>query len=105
MLPRKCVLGVIPPRDVVLDSHSTCPMKKINNQSIEHTFSTRISTHIKMLYYMKSTRKSYKILMPRENVGNARTLTLSIAFRQVDWPILLAKSCPNKRKTTVLAGN
>ena len=45
------------------------------------------------------------ILMPRENVGNARTLTLSIAFRQAHWPIPLAKSCPNKRKTTVLAGN
>ena len=48
MLFGKCVLGVIPPRDVVLESHSTCPMKEINNQSIQHTFSTRISTCIEI---------------------------------------------------------
>ena len=60
---------------------------------------------IAKLYYMTGTSKSYKILMPRENVGNARTLTLSIAFCQVHWPIPLAKSCPNKQKTIVLASN
>ena len=54
---------------------------------------------------MTGTSKSYKILMLRENVGNARTLTLSIAFLQVHWPIPLAMSCPNKPKYTVLAGN
>ena len=56
----------------------------------------RLEMKIEKLYYTTGTRKSYKILMPRENVGNARTLTLSIAFRQVCWPIPLAKSCPNK---------
>ena len=65
----------------------------------------RIEMKIEKLYYTTGTSKSYKILMPRENVGNARTLTLSIAFRQVRWTIPLAKSCPNKWKTTVLAGN
>ena len=65
----------------------------------------RLEMKIENLYYTIGTRKSDKILMPVENVGNARTLTLSIAFRQVHWPIPLAKSCPNKWKTTVLAGN
>ena len=65
----------------------------------------RLEMKIAKLYYTTGTSKSYKILMPRENVGNARTLTLSIAVRQVHWPIPLAKSCPNKWKTTVLAGN
>ena len=66
---------------------------------------TRLEMKMAKLYYMTGTSKSYKILMPRENVGNARTLTLSITFRQVDWPIPLAKSFPNKWKTTVLVGN
>ena len=65
----------------------------------------RLEMKIEKLYYSTSTSKSYKILMPRESVGNARTLTLSIAFRQVHWPIPLAKSFPNKRKTIVLDGN
>ena len=65
----------------------------------------RLEMKIEKLYYMTGTSKSYKILMPRENVGNARTLTLSITFHQVHWPILLAKSFPNKWKTTVLDGN
>ena len=64
----------------------------------------RLEMKIAKLYYM-GTSKSYKILMPRENVVNARTLTLSISFRQVHWPIPLAKSCPNKRKTTVFPRN
>ena len=38
MLSGKCVLGVIPLRDVVLESHSTCPAKEINNQSIQQHF-------------------------------------------------------------------
>ena len=41
----------------------------------------RLEMKIVKLYYMTGTSKSYKILMPRENVGNAITLTLSIAFR------------------------
>ena len=65
----------------------------------------RLEMKIANLYYTKGTSKSYKILMPRENVGNARTLTLSISLRQVHWPILLGKSCPNKRKTTMLSRN
>ena len=65
----------------------------------------RLEMKIAKLYYTTGTRKSYKILIPRENVGNAITLTLSIAFFQVPWPIPLAKSCPNKQKTIVLAGN
>ena len=60
---------------------------------------------IAKLYYTTGTRKSYKILMPRENADNARTLSLSIAFHQVHWPILHAKSCPNKWKTTMFTGN
>ena len=60
---------------------------------------------IEKLYYTTGTSKSYKILMPRENVGNARTLTLSIAFCQVHWPIPLAKSYHNKWKTTTLDDN
>ena len=35
----------------------------------------RLEMKIATLYYTTSTSKSYKILMPRENVGNARTLT------------------------------
>ena len=65
----------------------------------------RLEMKITKLYYTTGTSKSYKILMPRENVGNARTLTLSIAFCQAHWPIPLAKSCPKKQKITVLAGN
>ena len=65
----------------------------------------RLEMKIETLHYTIGTSKSYKILMPGENVGNARTLTLSIAFHQVHWPISLAKSFPNKRKTTVLVGN
>ena len=60
---------------------------------------------IAKLYYTIGTRKSYKILIHRENVGNERTITLSIAYRHVYYPIPLAKSFPNKRKTTVLDGN
>ena len=60
---------------------------------------------IEKLYYTTGTRKSYKILIPRENVGNARTLTLSITFCWVHWPISLAKIFPNKWKTTLLDGN
>ena len=56
----------------------------------------RLEMKIAKLYYTTGTIKSYKILMPTENLDNARTITLSIAFRQVHWPILLAKSCPNK---------
>ena len=62
----------------------------------------RLEMKIAKLYYTTGIRKSYKILMPRENVGNARTLTLSITFLQVHWPIPLAKHFPNKRKATVL---
>ena len=40
----------------------------------------RIEIKIVKLYYTTGTSKSYKILMRRENVGNARTLTLSITF-------------------------
>ena len=40
----------------------------------------RLEMKIAKLYYTIGTSKSYKILMPRENVGNVRTLTLSIAF-------------------------
>ena len=40
----------------------------------------RLEIKTTKLYYTTGTSKSYKILMPRENVGNARTLTLSIAF-------------------------
>ena len=58
----------------------------------------RLEMKIEKLYYTICTSKSYKIIIPRENVGNVRTVTLSIAFRQVHWPILLAKSCPNKWK-------
>ena len=65
----------------------------------------QLEMKIANLYYMTGASKSYKIFMPRENVGNARTLTLSITFFQVHWPILLAKSCPKKQKTTVLDGN
>ena len=65
----------------------------------------KLKMKIAQLYYTTGTSKLYKILMPRENVGNERTRTLSIAFLQVHWPIQLAKSCPNKWKTTVLAGN
>ena len=66
----------------------------------------RLEMKIAKLYYTTGTSNSYKILIPRENVGNARTLTLSIAFFHVHWPILLAKSCPNKKwKTTMLDGN
>ena len=43
----------------------------------------RLEMKIPKLYYMTGTSNSYKILMPMENVGNARTLSLSIAFRQV----------------------
>ena len=56
----------------------------------------RLEMKITKLYYTTGTSKSYKILMPRDNVGNARTLTLLIAFFQVHWPIPLAKSYPNK---------
>ena len=55
----------------------------------------RLEMKIGKLYYTTSTSKSYKLLMPKGNLGNARTL----------WPIPLAKSCPNKWKTTVLDGN
>ena len=65
----------------------------------------RLEMKIAKLYYTTSTRNSYKILIPRENIGNARTLTLSITFCQVHCPIPLAKSCPNKWKTTMLDGN
>ena len=56
----------------------------------------RLEMKIAKLYYATGISKSYKILIPRENVGNARTLILSITFHHVHWPILLAKSCPNK---------
>ena len=65
----------------------------------------RLELKIAKLYYMIGTSKSNKILMPRENVANSRTLTLSIFFHQVHWPTPLAKSCPNKQKTTMLASN
>ena len=58
----------------------------------------------KVILYDRYKQVIY-ILMPRENVGNARTLTLSIAFHQVHWPIPLAKNSSNKRKTTMLDGN
>ena len=41
----------------------------------------RLEMKIANLYYTTGTTKSYKVLMHRENVGNARTLTLSITFR------------------------
>ena len=45
MLSGKCVIGVIPPRDVVLGSHSTCPMKEINNHPA-HIFHQNINSHL-----------------------------------------------------------
>ena len=39
----KCVIGVIPPRDVVLESHSTCHVKEINNQYPAHIFHQNIN--------------------------------------------------------------
>ena len=69
MLSGKCFLGVIPPRDVVLESHSTCPAKEINNQSIQHTFSTRISTRIKILYYNTVASLMWKLVFVFDNIS------------------------------------
>ena len=43
MMSGKRVLGVIPPRDVVLESHSTCHVKEINNQYPAHIFHQNIN--------------------------------------------------------------
>ena len=69
MMSGKCALGVIPPRDVVLESHSTCSVKEINNQSIQHIFSTRISTHIEILYYNTVASLMWKLVFVFDKIS------------------------------------
>ena len=98
MLSRKCTPGAIPPTNVVLESHSTCPVKKINNQQFQYRSSKRLSTRIEMLY-LQYPKASCQIVGEVDNYPYPQSTVMEIVANQLKSRVFSPKaSCQIGRK-------